>query len=88
MTGTTVLCLRLSKICTIDVLAVTGYKSWRHPESGSWFIRELVKTFANFAYKEHFLDLLVKVCLSRCLLSFDAVLYHSLNPSYSFEQAT
>ena len=41
--------------------------------SGSWFIRELVKTFANFANTEHVLDLLVKVCFSSCLLSFDAV---------------
>jgi len=40
---------------------VAGYKSWRLPDTGSWFIRELVKTFANFAYKEHFMDLLVKV---------------------------
>ncbi|KAI0222024.1 Caspase-2 [Lamellibrachia satsuma] len=40
---------------------VTGYKSWRLPESGSWYIRELVKTFAHFACKEHFMDLLVKV---------------------------
>ena len=65
--------IKIILLCTIDVLALPGRQSWRSPETGSWFIRELVKTFATNAYKDHFLDLLMKVCLSRCLLSFDAI---------------
>ena len=35
--------------CTI---CVTGYKSWRRPELGSWFIRAIVAVFAEHAHDQ------------------------------------
>ena len=65
----------LSRLCRIAyfLLALPGDLARRNHKTGSRFIQELVHTFVEFACQEHFLDLLVKVCLSRCLLSFDAI---------------
>ena len=39
----------------------SGYKSWRLPNEGSWFVREVVKVFMEHAHREHLADLLTKV---------------------------
>ena len=54
-------------------LDLPGDLARRNTKTGSRFIQELVQTFAELACTKHFLDLLVKVCLSRCLLSFDSI---------------
>ena len=42
---------------------VAGYESYRDPEKGTLFIRTLVTTFMENAYKHHVADLLQKVFL-------------------------
>ena len=61
------------KINDIGILALPGYVAYRCTETGSWFIRQLVETFAEFACKEHVAELFIKVCYCLCLLSFDAL---------------
>ena len=67
--------LALSRLCAIAyfLLALPGYGATRETTTGTRFIQAFVRTFAELAHKCHFLDLLVEVCLSCCLLSFDAI---------------
>ena len=75
VTSYSMLCLRYQDFAQLHTfyLALPGYGALRDTKTGRRFIRELVQTFAELACKEHFLDLLMEVCLTRCLLSFDAI---------------
>ena len=41
---------------------VVGYKSWRNPELGSWFMRDFVNVVGHNAHREHLADMLTQVC--------------------------
>jgi len=40
---------------------VPGYKAWRNPDSGTWFIRDFVVTMCKHAHSEHIVEILTKV---------------------------
>ena len=64
VTSYSMLCLRYQDYAQLHTfyIALPGYPAFRNTKTGSWFIQELVQTFAERACKEHFLDLLVEVC--------------------------
>ena len=45
----------------INILLLPGYVSWRHQLEGTWFINDLVDTFADRAYKDDIVHLLTEV---------------------------
>ena len=42
-------------------MCITGYKSWRNPDLGSWFMRDFVNVVGYNAHKEHLADMLTQV---------------------------
>ena len=44
-----------------DFVNVVGYKSWRNPELGSWFMRDFVNVVGHNAHGEHLADMLTQV---------------------------
>ena len=57
-----------SKLYNVNISCFTfvffsGYKSWRLPDKGSWFIRTLVKVFMYYAKTDHVIELLTRVSL-------------------------
>ena len=48
-------------VVRLAVLVFSGYKSWRHPELGSWFVRDLVTVIQHGAHREHLEDMLTQV---------------------------
>ena len=53
--------MQVKQKCNFAFIYWTGYKSWRHPDLGSWFMRDLVAVIAETAHQEHLNDMLTKV---------------------------
>ena len=45
----------------INILFLPDHVSWRNTREGSWFINDLVDTFAERAYEDDIVHLLIEV---------------------------
>ena len=43
------------------MIELSGYKSFRNKELGSWFMRDLITVMAENVHQEHLADMLTKV---------------------------